>query len=207
MTRTHRTLLSPSSTCRAVFLDRDGTLTRDSGYSFRVEELELLENVVPGLRLISMLNYRLIVVTNQSGIARGRFSEEQMHAFNDAMSERLESQGVRLDAIYHCPFHPDARVPQYRQESRLRKPLPGMLEQAAADFGLQLSECFIIGDKKSDALAGKAASCRSILVQTGAAGGGEFDLLAQPDWIAVDLLQCAQIIAREHVAIDSRRSA
>jgi D-glycero-D-manno-heptose 1,7-bisphosphate phosphatase len=181
---------------RAVFFDRDGTLVHDGGYTYRIGELQLLEGVVPALRLLMMLKFRLIVVTNQSGIARGLFTEDDMHAFNGSIAQQLAASGVKLDAIYFCPFHPDASEQRYRHDSHFRKPKPGMLELAAAEHGLNLAECFMIGDKKSDVLAGQAAGCRTILVQTGAAGTGEPDLAVQPDWTAPDLLAAAQIIAQ-----------
>jgi D-glycero-D-manno-heptose 1,7-bisphosphate phosphatase len=191
----------------AIFLDRDGTLTYDGGYTYRVDDLRLLDNVVPALRLLMALNYRLIVVSNQSGVARGMFSEGEMGAFNRALVERLEAAGVKLDGIYSCPFHPHATVERYRCDSPLRKPNPGMLQVAAAEHGLDLAKSFMVGDKKSDVLAGKRAGCRTILVETGAAGSGEPELEVEADFIANDLLMAAQIVAREAALPASKCSA
>jgi D-glycero-D-manno-heptose 1,7-bisphosphate phosphatase len=181
---------------RAVFLDRDGTLTHDAGYTHRACDLRLLDNVVPALRLLMTLKFRLILVSNQSGIARGLFTEDDMRAFNQALVERLCTDRIVLDRIYFCPFHPEATVQRYRQESPLRKPNAGMLQLAAQEHGIDLAESFMIGDKKSDVLAGKRAGCRTILLQTGAAGEGEPEMTSEPDWIATDLLMAAQIIAQ-----------
>jgi D-glycero-D-manno-heptose 1,7-bisphosphate phosphatase len=180
---------------RAVFLDRDGTLNRDVEFVHRVSDLQLLENVVPGLQRMRDLGYLLVITTNQSGIARGLFSETDMHAFNAALCERLQAAGIEIAAIYHCPDHPTAGVGRYLRESPLRKPAPGMILQAAAEHDLDLPGSFAIGDKKSDVLAGQAAGCRTILVTTGKAGGGEAELTAQPDFVAADLLAAAEYMA------------
>lgn len=178
----------------AIFLDRDGTLIEDVGYPHRPEDLRLLPGIVPALCRMQQLGFVLVVVTNQSGIARGYFSEEQMHAFHALLREQLEMGGVRIEAFYHCPFHPAASVPEYRCDSPLRKPKPGMLLLAAEELSLDLAASFAIGDKKSDVLAGQAARCRSILVRTGKAGAGEPELTAQPDFVAADLAVAAEWI-------------
>ena len=180
------------SSNRAIFLDRDGTLIRDQGFVHRPEDLQLLDNVVAGLRRMSAAGFGLYITTNQSGIARGYFSEADMHAFNAALRERLRAEDVDIKAIYHCPFHPEGSVEFYRQDSPLRKPRPGMILQAAAEHHLDLPASVAIGDKKSDILAGQAAGCRTILVRTGARGAGEPDLQANPDFIAPDLLAAAE---------------
>ena len=178
----------------AIFLDRDGTLIEDVGYPHRPEDLRLLPGVVPALQKLQALGFVLVVVTNQSGIARGYFSEDQMHAFHALLGQQLIQAGVRIEAFYHCPFHPEASVAEYRCDSPLRKPKPGMLLLAAEERGLDLSVSFAIGDKKSDVLAGQAATCRTILVQTGKAGTGEPELAAQPDFVAADLPVAAEWI-------------
>jgi len=181
---------------RAVFLDRDGTLNRDVGYAHRVEELDLIENVVAGLVRIQALGFELFITTNQSGIARGYFSQAAMHAFNQAMLQQLSDAGIVIRAVYFCPFHPTEGVGSYRRDSPLRKPRPGMIAQAAAEHDLDLAASFVIGDKKSDVVAGRAAGCRTILLKTGAAGGGEPDLVAEPDFVAADLLDAARYLER-----------
>jgi D-glycero-D-manno-heptose 1,7-bisphosphate phosphatase len=178
----------------AIFLDRDGTLIEDVGYPHRPEDLRLLPGVMPALRRLQELGFVLVVVTNQSGIARGYFSEEQMHTFHALLREQLEAGGVHIEAIYHCPFHPEASVAKYRRDSPLRKPKPGMLRLAAEEHCLDLAASYAIGDKKSDVLAGQAATCRTILVQTGNAGAGEAELVAQPDFVAPDLAIAAEWI-------------
>ena len=179
---------------RAIFLDRDGTLNVDVGYAHRVDDLLLVENVCPGLRKLQALGFALFVTTNQSGIARGYFSEAQMHAFNAALCELLRGGGIEIAGIYYCQFHPTAGGGAFRRDSPLRKPAPGMLLQAAADHGLDLAASFAIGDKKSDVAAGRAAGCRTVLVRTGRAGTGESELIVTPDFVADDLLSAAEQI-------------
>ena len=179
---------------RAVFLDRDGTINHDGGYTHRVEDLRLIDHVIDGLQLISGMGFRLIITTNQSGIARGYFTEGDMKVFNRHLVEMLRSYSIGIDAIYHCPYHPTVGVGHYHRDSDCRKPKPGMLLQAAGDHGIDLAASYVIGDKKSDTLAGQAAGCRTILILTGAAGAGEVGLSARPDYVASNMLDAASII-------------
>src|SRR5207248_4133814 len=149
--------------------------------------------VAEGLRLLQALGYRLVIVTNQSGIARGKYTEADMHRFNGHLLEQLRLEGVKIVGLYYCPYHPDGQG-GYRCDSELRKPAPGMLLQAARELDLDLSRSFAIGDKKSDVLAGQAAGCRTFLVQTGLAGQEEPELVVQPDWVVPDVLEAARII-------------
>jgi D-glycero-D-manno-heptose 1,7-bisphosphate phosphatase len=189
--------MASSTTCRrAVFLDRDGTINRDVGFTHRVEDLELLPGAAEGLARIAALGYRLLITTNQSGIARGLYSEAEMQAFNAALLERLRAAGVTIDAIYFCPYHPTAGVGQYRRESPLRKPGDGMIRLAAAEHQLDLPTSFVVGDKKSDVVAGQRAGCGTILVRTGAGGSDDEPLSMPPDFVADDLRAAAEYIER-----------
>ncbi len=183
-------------TPRAIFLDRDGTLIRDVPFAHRVEDMQLIDGAVAGLRRMAVLGFQLVIVTNQSGIARGYYSEDEMHAFHRALSERLRAEHVEIAAIYYCPFHPTEGVGRYRRHSPLRKPEPGMILQAGAERKLELSQCYAIGDKKSDIGAGQAAGCRTILVQNGKGGQREANLETPPDFVAADLVEAAQFIER-----------
>jgi D-glycero-D-manno-heptose 1,7-bisphosphate phosphatase len=180
---------------RAIFLDRDGTLNEDLGYTHEVARLKMLPGVVAGLTQLAALGFRLVIVTNQSGVARGRFSEEDMRRFNAALCGRLADAGIEIAAVYHSPYHPTEGVGPYRRDSECRKPRPGMFLSAARDLALDLPASFAIGDKISDVAAGRAAGCHTILVQTGRAGQGEPELSAQPNAVARDLEHAAQLIA------------
>ena len=189
---------------RAAFLDRDGTLNHDVGYTCQVEDLRLLDNVVEGLRLISEIGFRLIITTNQAGIARGYFTEQEMRAFNKHLVDILQSYSIIIDAMYYCPYHPTEGIGPFKRDSAFRKPQPGMLIQAAKDHDIDLRSSYVIGDKKSDILAGQAVGCITILVMTGAAGTGEPDLVAVPDYVAHDLLDAAPIIRRAELRTAER---
>ncbi|HTU26056.1 MAG TPA: HAD family hydrolase [Pirellulales bacterium] len=179
---------------RAIFLDRDGTLNEDRGYTHQVSALRLLPGVVPGLLQLARLGFRLVIVSNQSGVARGRFSEVDVRQFNTALCAQLAERGIEISGVYYSPFHPTAGVGTYRRDSECRKPRPGMLLTAARELALDLSGSFAIGDKVSDVAAGQAAGCRTILLETGQAGRGEPELSVRPDAVARDLVHAAELI-------------
>jgi len=149
----------------AVFLDRDGTLIEDVGYPTRPEQIRILGGVAPALARLAQAGYRLIVVTNQSGIARGLLTEEELNRFHQALDEQLELLGARLDAYYSCPHHPDpsqANRPDLAVVCDCRKPRPGLILQAAEDLGLDLGASWTVGDSWRDVAAGQAAGTRTI---------------------------------------------
>jgi D-glycero-D-manno-heptose 1,7-bisphosphate phosphatase len=143
------------------------------------------------------LGFRLVIATNQSGVARGLFSEADMRAFNDELCGLLRAEGITIAAVYCSTAHPTEGVGEYRCDSPLRKPRPGMLLQAAAEHDFDLAASYVIGDKKSDILAGQAAGCRTVLLATGAGGRGEEELSAQADHLAADMQSAAQWIGRD----------
>jgi D-glycero-D-manno-heptose 1,7-bisphosphate phosphatase len=179
---------------RAIFLDRDGTLLHDVGYAYRLGELRLLDHAVAGLCDLQRQGFLLLLVTNQSGVARGYFSEDDVRYFHAALCAQLAEQGVTLAGVYYCPFHPDAAVGTYRQDSPLRKPRPGMLLQAAAEHGIDLTHSFMVGDQPSDIAAGRAAGCRTILLRTASPPPALWDAELEPDLVAADLLEAARLI-------------
>jgi D-glycero-D-manno-heptose 1,7-bisphosphate phosphatase len=148
----------------AVFLDRDGTLIEDTGYLSDPGQVCLLPGSAETLRLLRNAGFRLVVVTNQSGVARGHFNEICLAAIHDRMRDLLAAQGVQLDGLYYCPYHPDGIVDAYRKDSDWRKPGPGMLFQAAGDLGLDLAGSWMIGDAPRDIQAGRRAGCRTVLL-------------------------------------------
>jgi len=147
----------------AVFLDRDGTLNSERGYLHKVEEWEWLPGVPEALAMLARAGFMLVVVTNQSGIARGYYDEDSVNRLHEWVNEDLFMRaGVRFSAFYLCPHHPD-----YGTACDCRKPAPGMLLRAAAELGIDLARSWMIGDKPADIQAGAAAGCRSLLVLTG----------------------------------------
>ncbi len=185
---------SPDNHRRGVILDRDGTLVADTGFVHRVSDLRLLDGVVPGLRRLADLGFCLVIASNQSGVARGLFGEADMHAFNRALCQRLSSEGIAIAGVYCCTVHPSEGIGPYRCDSPLRKPNPGMMLQAAEDHEFDPLTSYLIGDKKSDVLAGQAAGCRTVLLATGAGGRGENELTAHADHRAANMEAAAEWI-------------
>jgi D-glycero-D-manno-heptose 1,7-bisphosphate phosphatase len=145
---------------RALFLDRDGVVNEEVGYLHRAEEVRFVDGIFSLCRTATGLGYRLIVVTNQAGIARGYYSETDFEALMEFMRGELHAEGVELDAVYYCPFHPEHGVGQYKQEHEDRKPGTGMLRRGAREFGVELNESVLVGDRCSDVGAANAAGLR-----------------------------------------------
>ena len=152
---------------RAVFLDRDGTINVEVQYLSKVEEFRLIPGVPYALQRLKDAGFLLVVVTNQSGIGRGLYDEAALQAIHDRMHEELGGFGITIDACYFCPHHPEHAKGDYRIECSCRKPLPGMLQQAALDLDIDLSRSYMIGDKLGDIEAGLNAGCTSLMVKTG----------------------------------------
>lgn len=152
----------------AVFLDRDGVITEDPPhYAHRIDQLAIIPGSAEAIRLLNNHGYLVIVVTNQSGVGRGMFREEDVHLFHYEMKKRLAEESARIDAIYYCPHHPEAIVPEYRMMCGCRKPGPGMLIAAKEEFGISFENSLLVGDKWTDIEAGNSVGCKTILVLTG----------------------------------------
>jgi D,D-heptose 1,7-bisphosphate phosphatase len=158
--------LDTSSPRPAAFFDRDGTINREVEYLARPEQLELLPGTAEGMRRLQQAGYRLVIVTNQAGVARGYYGEEDVEAVHERLREMLRERGVEVDAIYYCPHHPEGQG-EYRQACPCRKPGPGMYQQAARELNLDLARSVAIGDKVTDLLPGIELGCRTVLVRTG----------------------------------------
>src|SRR5574341_911300 len=152
-------------TNRAIFLDRDGTINEEAGYIAAPGQFRLFGFATEAVRLINQAGWRAIVVTNQSGVARGHFTEEFLRQIHELMEDSLRAQDARLDAIYSCVHHPDFGHPPLRCDCR--KPRPGLIERAAKDFDLDLGECFVVGDRYRDVETGHAVGASGVLVMTG----------------------------------------
>lgn len=141
---------------KALFLDRDGVINSDSGYTCRIEAFDFIDGIFDLCRLAHSLGYLTIVATNQSGIGRGYFTEQEYQGLTRWMQDRFTAENAPLTAVYHCPYHPEG-VGEYRRHSDWRKPAPGMLLQAARDFSLDLAASLLIGDSEHDIEAARAA--------------------------------------------------
>jgi D-glycero-D-manno-heptose 1,7-bisphosphate phosphatase len=152
---------------RALFLDRDGVVNEEVGYLHRAQDVRFVDGIFPLCRTAVRLGYRLIVVTNQAGIARGYYSEADFHALMTSMRADLRAEGVELDAVYFCPFHPEHGVGEYKREHEDRKPGTGMLRRGATEFGVVLSESVMVGDRCSDVAAANSAGLRQVFLIRG----------------------------------------
>ena len=157
----------------AIFFDRDGVLNEDDGYVYEITKLKWIDGAREAVKAANDAGYLVFVVTNQSGVARGFFEEQHVHALHAWMAEDLATIGARVDAFEYCPYHPDAVIERYRKVSPRRKPAPGMITDLLARFPVDLSRSILIGDKPSDLEAAQAAGVQGILF----AGGNLADLV------------------------------
>jgi D-glycero-D-manno-heptose 1,7-bisphosphate phosphatase len=163
----------------AIFIDRDGTINEDIGYLSSLDELIIYPFAAEAIRLINDAGLKAIIVTNQSGIARGLYTEQTLAAIHAVMIEELTREGARIDAIYYCPHHPRIGDERYRKTCACRKPRPGMLAEAAREHAIDLARSYVIGDKASDINLATNAGARGALVMT---GYGRETLANQADW-------------------------
>jgi D-glycero-D-manno-heptose 1,7-bisphosphate phosphatase len=177
----------------AVFVDRDNTLIHDPGYLRDPEQVKLLPGSADAIRRLRIAGWPIIVVSNQSGVARGYLTEKDVAAIHERMIGLLESEGSGVDAIYYCPYLDGAEAicPEYRKDSDLRKPKPGMLLLAAREHGLDLARSWMIGDGERDVQAGKSAGCRTILLCN------QRPASSLTDHVAADLPTAADLILQK----------
>jgi D-glycero-D-manno-heptose 1,7-bisphosphate phosphatase len=163
----------PNPLHKALFIDRDGIINEDTGYPCRPEHIRFNEAVFPLCRTATQKNYLLIVITNQAGVAKGKFTEQDVTALHAWMAGELKKRGVTIAGFYYCPHHPDASIPEYRIDCNCRKPKPGMIEQAVKDFTIDVRDSLVIGDKPSDRIA--LPGLRSVIVKSRYTGD-DFDV-------------------------------
>jgi D-glycero-D-manno-heptose 1,7-bisphosphate phosphatase len=183
-----------------VFLDRDGTISEEVGYVNHPSRLQVYPWAPQAIRLLNEKGLKVVVVTNQAGVARGYFKEGLVMEVHKRLSDEMTRSGAHLDAIYYCPHHPSVGDPPYRQDCDCRKPKTGMLQRAVDEFGIDLIRSFVIGDRYGDIELAHNAGAHSIFLLSGY-GLGEYEYqrqnwTVQPEWIAKDLLEASQIILR-----------
>ena len=160
-------LESSFSSKRALFLDRDGVINTEVNYLYKIEDFEFIDGIFDLCKAAVEHNYRIIVVTNQSGIARGYYSEADLEKLTKWMMREFAGHGIEISRVYACPHLPDADLEPYRCDCPARKPNPGMLLQAKEDFNLDLSKCILIGDKKRDIESGIRAGISNLILFNG----------------------------------------
>jgi len=184
--------LSTSGRHRAVFLDRDGTICEEVGYLNSIHQMRLIPQAGEAVKLLNQKGFKVVVITNQSGVARGYFPESILKEVHGEMIRLLREEGAYLDAIYYCPHHPSEGFPPYIQECHCRKPAIGLLLKAAEDLDLDLSSCYMIGDHISDVECGQRIGGKTILLLTGhgAEAMAKIESCSQPpSYIAADLYE------------------
>lgn len=179
---------------KCVFLDRDGTINKEVGYLYKTEDFEILPTVVDGLRLLQKTGFLLIIVSNQSGIARGYFTEDDLRILNQSMLSTLKEKDILIDDIFYCPHLENAKIPIYAKECECRKPKIGMLSKAQKKYNIDFNCSYMIGDKKTDMQVGKRAGCSTILVQTGYGLIEESGVNKETDYIAKNFIDAAKWI-------------
>lgn len=189
---------------RAVFLDKDGTLLKDVPYNVEPRLMRLADRAQEALRLLAP-RFKLIVVSNQSGVAHGYFVESALTGVERQLRKLLEACGVELDGFYYCPHHPQGSVAAYRLACECRKPQPGMLKTAARELGIDLSRSWMLGDILDDVEAGRRAGCRTVLVDNGGETEWRLSDVRRPDFTTGDLYSAAEFIlahADERVSVN-----
>jgi D-glycero-D-manno-heptose 1,7-bisphosphate phosphatase len=188
---------------RAAFLDKDGTLIEDVPYNVDPGRIRLAAGAAEGLPRLRAAGFRLIVISNQSGVAHGLFAEEALGAVRDRLHQLLADIGVELDGFYYCPHHPGGSVPRYAVACDCRKPEPGRILSAAREHGVAPGESWFIGDILDDVEAGHRAGCRAVLIDNGNETEWERSPLRWPDLVARDLAEAARLIAPDVGSIPS----
>ncbi|HVF27242.1 MAG TPA: HAD family hydrolase [Pyrinomonadaceae bacterium] len=186
---------------RAVFIDRDGTISEEVGYVNHPSRYRVFPYSAEAIRLLNGAGYLAVLVTNQAGVARGYFAEEMIGIVHNILTEELERGAARLDAIYYCPHHPSVGEVPYRLDCECRKPRPGLIRRAVEDFDIDAAQSWIIGDRFSDIELARNAGVRAAFVLSGY-GRGEWEHQRQswkfgPDVVADDLLAAVKMILAE----------
>ena len=183
---------------KAIFLDRDDTLIEDPGYISRPEQVNLLTGVPRALIELKALGSKLVVITNQSAVARGIVTEKVLGEIHKRLEQLLAKKNAFLDRIYYCPYHPDGAVKKYRQESELRKPNPGMLLKAAKEMDLDLDQSWCVGNSSTDIGAGLRAGCKTILIDLPSRRQQLKPNDPRPDYKAINIKEVVNIIKKHH---------
>jgi D-glycero-D-manno-heptose 1,7-bisphosphate phosphatase len=182
---------------RAVFLDRDGTINEEVGYLAKPEDFVLIDGAAEAIKLLNDAGFAVVVVSNQSGVARGYFTEEDVMKVNDKMLFELNMKGAFVDGVYYCPHYPDFGDEKYGIDCDCRKPKPGMVEKAKEELGISIDGSFVVGDHRGDIELGKNIGAKTVLLLSGHGAEEAEKLKAEgivPDHTADDLISAVKYI-------------
>jgi len=177
---------------KAVFLDRDGTIIEDVGYISSPSQIKFIPGSIAAIKRLNEAGYKVIVITNQAGVARGITTEDMVQTVDKVMHRHILNGGAHLDGLYYCPHHPEHGVYPYKQACECRKPHTGLIKKATKDHNIDLSLSFMIGDKVSDIEAGKKAGLKTAFVLTGHGENDKNELKNKPDHIARNLSEAVK---------------
>jgi|SRR5690606_8436255 len=187
---------------KAVFLDKDGTLIPDIPYNVDPALIQIQKNAVQGLRELQSRGYLLIIISNQSGVAQGRFSEHALNSVKEKLIELLGKEQIQLDGFYYCPHHPEGTVQGYNIECGCRKPNAGLILKAAADLRVNLTESWMIGDILNDVEAGNRAGCRTVLIDNNNETEWYMNEYRKPDFIVKNINEAADKIINAVIEVE-----
>ena len=193
----------------AVFVDRDGTINEQMGYINHLSRFVILPGVPEGIRLLNENNFLVIIVSNQSGVARGYFPIDLVYEIHDFLLATLTNQKAVIDDIFFCPHHPQGVVPEYRLACNCRKPKPGLIEQACASYDIDMSKAYVVGDRFSDMELAYGLNLKGVMVKTGYGLGDIAYLLPgkkNPSHIAEDFFHAARWIVERETALEGRKT-
>lgn len=183
----------------AIFLDKDGTVLQDVPYNVDPANMIFAPGAAAGLARLALLGVPLYVITNQPGIALGRFCLDDLADMQQHLSQMFTQVGATLDGLYFCPHHPEGTVPQYACECECRKPAPGLLLHAAKQHGIDLARSWLIGDILNDIEAGNRAGCQTILIDNGNETEWDLDQGRTPDYRVADLEEASRLVLGQRV--------
>lgn len=183
---------------KAIFLDKDGTLIPDIPYNADPSLISISDNALEGLRMLKEKKFLLIVVTNQSGVAKGYFDEGQLRTVFDKLESILLKENISIAGFYYCPHHPGGSVKKYAIECACMKPMPGLILKAARELEIDLNDSWVIGDILNDVEAGARAGCRTVLIDNGNETEWMMNEYRRPDLIARNINEAARQIAESN---------
>jgi len=183
---------------KAVFLDRDGTINKDVNYLNHPDQVELIAGSAEAVKLLNDNGFMVVVITNQSGVARGIIDEEKLPLIKKRLCSLLKESGAKIDGYYYCPHYPEGKIKKYAIKCDCRKPQPGMLKSAAEDLDIDLGKSYVVGDKICDVELGRNGGAVAIMVKTGYGAAEAAKCDPPPDYTAENLIDAAQWIIKNN---------